>query len=90
MVAFQTVLEQALELPERERADLAARLLRSIPEPGLDDGGDGEELSGPAWEAAWTAELDRRVEEVESGTAELIDAEDVFAEARAVVRDPAR
>ena len=88
MVAFQTLLEQALELPERERADLAARLLRSIPEPGLDD--DGEDLSGPAWEAAWTAELDRRVEEVRTGTAELIDAEDVFAEARAAVRDPAR
>jgi hypothetical protein len=40
-------------------------------------------VSGPEWEAAWTAELDRRVDEIRNGTADLVDGEEVLAEARA-------
>jgi hypothetical protein len=35
------------------------------------------------WEAAWSAEIDRRVREVDDGSAELLDGDEVLAEARA-------
>jgi putative addiction module component (TIGR02574 family) len=65
----------ALDLPLRERAQLAHRLLASLDE---DVEEDQEEV-----ERAWEEELRRRVAEVESATAELIPAEQVFAELRA-------
>lgn len=66
---------EALDLPVRERARLAQRLIASLDE---DVEEDQEEV-----ERAWEEELRRRVAEVESGTAELIPAEEVFAEIRA-------
>jgi len=38
--------------------------------------------SDPAIEAAWTEEIDRRINEVETGAAKLIPAEEVFAKFR--------
>ena len=55
-VAAKQLYDSALELPECERADLAARLIES-----LDDQVD-EDL-----DAAWEAELGRRIEELDSG-----------------------
>lgn len=52
----QRLLEEALTLPPTERADLAATLLDS-----LDEGGD------EGVEKAWAEEIQRRVEDVESG-----------------------
>jgi hypothetical protein len=40
-------------------------------------------VSKEEWEAAWSAELDRRVREVDDGSAELLDGDEVLAEARA-------
>jgi len=77
MPAFDAVLAQALQLPEEERGDLVARLLRSL-EPD-----DGDEVTGDDWEGAWSAEIDRRVEEVRNGTADLVDGETVLRESRA-------
>jgi putative addiction module component (TIGR02574 family) len=37
-------------------------------------------------EAAWAEEIKRRLEEVESGTAKLIPAEEVFAEIRRLLK----
>lgn len=34
------------------------------------------------WQAAWTAEIDRRVREIDDGTAELLDGDEVLADAR--------
>lgn len=77
MSALESLLEQALQLPEADRGTLAMRLLHTL-EP--DDEG---EVTGDEWEAAWSAEIDRRVKEVDDGSAELLDGDEVLAEARA-------
>ena len=78
------LVSEVLDLPDNERGALAALLLHSL-EPD-----DGEEVSGEAWEAAWSAEIDRRVREVEAGTTELIDGDQVMADMRAMVDDRSR
>jgi hypothetical protein len=77
MSALESLLEQALRLPDAERGKLAMQLLRTL-EPE-----DEDEVSKEEWEAAWSAELDRRVREVDDGSAELLDGDEVLAEARA-------
>ena len=69
---------EALELPVRERARLAHRLIASLDEDATDDPAEVE--------GAWEEEIRRRVAEVEAGTADLIPAEQVFAELRARLR----
>lgn len=77
MSAFASLLTQALQLPHDERAELAMQLLRSL-EP------DNEgELTTDEWEAAWSAEIDRRVREVDDGRVELLDGDEVHAAVRA-------
>jgi len=76
MAAVESVIEQALQLNEDERGEVIARLLRSL-EPD-----DGDELEGEAWEAAWGAEIERRVRSIDDGTATLIDADEVRAQIR--------
>jgi putative addiction module component (TIGR02574 family) len=58
----------ALELPADERARLAQRLFASL---------DREPV-----EAAWDAEIRRRIDEFEAGRIDTIPAEKVFAEPR--------
>jgi len=63
---LEKVRSEALGLTEAERADLAHSLVVS--------------LDGPAdknAEAAWEAEILRRLAEIESGTAELIDRDEL-------------
>ena len=64
--------DQLGKLPAKTRAELAHFLIVSL---------DGERDDD--WEAAWDAELDRRMESVENGTAVLIPGEEVFAQLRA-------
>ena len=66
------VLADALTLGADERASLAGQLLSSI-------GGPGEECSEEETEASWEIEIDRRIKEIDSGTAKLIPAEEVMA-----------
>ena len=61
---------QAKALPPEERARLAEELLASL---------DPHETEV---EAAWDEELRRRIEEVESGTVQLVPADEVFAQVR--------
>ncbi len=56
------ILPAALALPVKERAKLARDLLES-----LHEGDDGDV------EAAWVEEIDRRAQQVEDGTAELVE-----------------
>jgi putative addiction module component (TIGR02574 family) len=66
---------EALELSVEDRARLAQRLLESLddlPEEDLDE-----------IERAWNEEIERRIADLEAGKAELIPAEQVFAEVRA-------
>ena len=81
MTAFESVLDQALKLPDDERSKLAASLLRSL-EP------DGDELSPDEWDRVWSTELDRRSREVREGTAELIDGDEVLAELHDIYKRP--
>jgi len=66
---------EALELPSAERAQLAKSLLVSLDEQTGDDPAEVEH--------AWDAEIRRRIAELDAGTAQLIPAEEVFAELRA-------
>jgi len=69
--AAEELKVKALELSDKDRAELAHLLLVSLDE-------DVEE----GVEAAWDAELDRRVREIDSGQATGRDAFEVLAEMR--------
>ena len=62
------LLENAMQLSDRERADLAASLIESL-DPSIDDD----------WQNAWDAEISRRVSELEDGTAKPIPWSEVRA-----------
>jgi putative addiction module component (TIGR02574 family) len=63
---FKDVFRDAAELPEHDRATLAGLLIESLEsEPDADV------------EAAWAAEIERRVAEVDAGTAKTIPWEEV-------------
>ena len=63
---------QALKLPPEGRAELADRLGASL-------------FKDQNIEDAWSAEVERRIEEIESGRAKLIPAADSIARARAAI-----
>ncbi len=62
------VYKQALDLDERDRATLVGLLIESLEEEPDND-----------LEAAWKAEVQRRIEEIDSGDVEMIPWEDVKA-----------
>jgi putative addiction module component (TIGR02574 family) len=70
---LELIEAQALKLTAEERARLADRLIASLFE-------DNE------IEEAWAAEVERRVEEIESGRAKLVQAADAITRARAAVK----
>jgi putative addiction module component (TIGR02574 family) len=63
------LLNTALKLPREDRAQLASELIASL---------DGDPEAGV--EAAWDAEVERRVRQVETGEARFVDWETVKAE----------
>lgn len=68
----EQVENEALKLDPEARAELAEKLLRSL-----------EELSDEDIERLWAEEAVRRDAELDSGTASMRDADDVFRDARA-------
>jgi putative addiction module component (TIGR02574 family) len=64
--AFTELWREAAELTEEERASLAGLLIESL---------EGE--PDPDVEAAWAAEIEQRVAELEAGTAKRIPWEEV-------------
>lgn len=72
-VTIEQVTQEALSLSDQERAQLAHTLLKSL-EPVE----NAEEA-----DIAWEAEIARRVERVQQGTAKGRLAEDVFRDIRA-------
>jgi putative addiction module component (TIGR02574 family) len=70
--ALEKVRSEALRLPESERAELAHSLVVSLDGPTDADA-----------EPAWDAEILRRLAEIDSGTAELIDREELRRRMRA-------
>jgi putative addiction module component (TIGR02574 family) len=61
-----------MALSESERAKLASALVASLDGPGEDEVA-----------RAWDIELCRRINEIEAGTAHLLDVDEVLANARA-------
>ena len=62
--ALAKIRSEALSLSQSERAELACDLVSSL---------DGQ--TDPDVELAWDAEIERRLAEIDSGTADLIDRE---------------
>jgi putative addiction module component (TIGR02574 family) len=71
------ILAQAMQLPPAERADLADRLWLSV--------NSREEV-----DAAWEAEIQRRVAELDAGEAECIPFETVIATMREKIKKAER
>jgi putative addiction module component (TIGR02574 family) len=67
----QQLLQSALALPESERAEIAASLIRS-----LDAQTDADV------DAAWATEIQRRMESTDKGEVALIPWDDVMREMR--------
>ena len=63
---FKDIFRDAVDLPERDRATLAGLLIESL---------EGE--PDPDIEAAWSAEIGRRVAELDAGTVKTIPWEEV-------------
>jgi len=63
------------QLPREERERLVDALLESLNEPAA------AEL-----DAAWAAEIERRLAAYDKGEVQALSAEDVFAKARAIAR----
>jgi putative addiction module component (TIGR02574 family) len=74
----ERVLEAALDLPDAERAELAAILTDSI-----GDGAPDVEI-----EAAWIAEAKRRLADIRSGKSETVAWEDVERELDEIIESP--
>jgi len=70
---LENVEAQALKLTAKDRARLADRLIASLFE-------DHEV------EEAWATEVERRIEEVESGRVQLVPAADAIARARSAIK----
>jgi putative addiction module component (TIGR02574 family) len=74
-ISAEVLLDSALKLPSEDRARIAAELIASldgIPEAGV--------------EAAWDAEVERRIEQVDQGKVQLLDWNAVKAEVAQVVK----
>jgi len=70
-MTIEQVENEALKLKPEARAELAQKLLRSL-----------EDLSEEEIEQLWVKEAVRRDSELDSGSATMRDAEDVFRDAR--------
>jgi putative addiction module component (TIGR02574 family) len=76
MLSMMKELEaEAMRLPPRSRARLAERLIASLE----------QEPADPHAEKLWTAEAQRRVDELAGGKLEAVPAETVLARARAAL-----
>ena len=73
-ILVEELSRKALSLSPEERVQLAEALLATVQEV------DAEV------EAAWDEEIRRRIAEIDSGTAKLIPAEEVFAELRRLIK----
>lgn len=74
------ILKKALALPPEARAAIADTLLES-----LDDSPPDEDVEG-----AWTEEIKRRIDEIDSGKVQLIPFEEVRRRLLARLSDGAR
>ncbi len=69
------IAQEAIQLPEHERAELVQKLLLSLDQPSVDE-----------IEEDWFKEAERRVKELDSGAVTPISAEQVRERARILLR----
>jgi putative addiction module component (TIGR02574 family) len=74
----QELLREAMALPVKERADLAAELLASLDDAAAEDPAEVE--------AAWAAEIERRARRVMAGETAGIPWDDVRRRAESKLR----
>ena len=79
-VAIEEVLRDALALSNEDREKLLVALHQSL-EPD-----DGATLSQPEWDAAWAAEINRRLKDLAEGRARTYSHQEVMADLRARLR----
>ena len=72
---FDNLSKDALILPPDQRVALAHRLLASV-----------ESASEPGAEAAWEAEIVRRIARFDAGESETVPADEVFARLRQIAQ----
>ena len=72
---LQQIEDEALHLPQKERAQLIQRLVLSLESPS------DEEL-----QSDWLLEARRRAEELESGSVQTVPGDEVMRKARALIR----
>ena len=70
----RALLEEALKLPPEERADVAAELLASLPDPSTQNPESVARM--------WGAEIERRARRVLSGTATGVPWEEALGRSR--------
>lgn len=63
MSSYEAVLEQAGQLSHEDRERLARELIAGLQPPG-------EDVSAAQWNAAWGAEIERRLQAYERGEVE--------------------
>lgn len=80
MAVPRELVEQVLELPAEDRADLADRLLASL-SPGNDDSS-----VDPDARAAWASAITERIHAIDAGSAVIHDGPAVIAAIRAQLR----
>jgi putative addiction module component (TIGR02574 family) len=71
--AAEKLKAELATLPAEDRAELAHFLMESL---------DEDEKADLDWDAAWTAELERRWKEIESGKEKGVPADEVFRRLR--------
>ena len=76
MAAIEKVLQDALALSAKERSQLIDALEASL-EPD-----DGEAISGPEWDAAWGAEIEHRLRDLDEGRAKTLTHEEFLSRLR--------
>lgn len=70
--SYEEVHQLALSLPEEQRIQLANSLFDSV-------GTDQEEGSEAKIAAAWDEEIKRRLDEIDSGSVQMVPLDDVLA-----------
>ncbi len=70
----QQLLEKALALPDKERAELAGNLIASL-----------DAVEDPDADAAWQEEISRRLQEVQSGRVQTVSWESVERKGRSLL-----
>lgn len=72
------LIEEALQLPEDDRARLAGELLRSLDTTE-------EPLTQDEYDAAWTVEIQRRLQDADDGSVKPVSWDEAR---RTITRDP--